>query len=152
MMPDSLRKTVVVFLFTVATPAFTQSSTTAQSKERPAPPTRDPLTPGYVQAKELPDGVVPSGNVDGNFIIGATHSAASELSAPEKALQGTVLEFTMKSSDSKIFPGIARDANTCGAPDPTDPAKLYVTTSRPAPYTRKVAVYVPKQYAPDTPA
>jgi enterochelin esterase-like enzyme len=57
-----------------------------------------------------------------------------------------VIEFTMNSSDSKIYPGIARDAGTFGTPDPADPAKLIVTTSRPAPYTRKVFVYVPKQY------
>ena len=37
-------------------------------------------------------------------------------------------------------------------PDPTDPAKLIVTTSHPAPYTRRVAVYVPKQYVPGTAA
>ena len=62
--------------------------------------------------------------------------------------QGTVYEFTMNSADSKIYPGIARDADTFGTPDPTDPAKLVVTTSHPAPYTRRVAVYVPKQYVP----
>ena len=60
--------------------------------------------------------------------------------------KGTVIEFTMNSSNSKIYPGIARDANTFGTADPADPAKLVVTTSHPAPYTRKVAVYVPKQY------
>ena len=37
-------------------------------------------------------------------------------------------------------------------PIPTDPAKLIVTTSHPAPYTRRVAVYVPKQYVPGTAA
>ena len=66
--------------------------------------------------------------------------------------QGTVYNFTMSSADSKIYPGIARDAGTFGTPDPTDPAKLIVTTSHPAPYTRKVAVYVPKQYVPGTAA
>ena len=54
--------------------------------------------------------------------------------------------FTMSSADSKLYPGIARDADTFGTPDPNDPAKLIVTTSHPAPYTRKVTVYVPKQY------
>ena len=58
----------------------------------------------------------------------------------------------MKSTDSKIYPGIARDADTFGTPDPKDPTKLIVTTSHPAPYTRKVAVYVPKQYKPGTAA
>jgi len=59
---------------------------------------------------------------------------------------------TMKSTDSKIYPGITRDPNTFGTPDPTDPAKLVVLTSHPAPYTRKVAVYVPKQYVAGTEA
>jgi enterochelin esterase-like enzyme len=54
----------------------------------------------------------------------------------------------MNSADSNIYPGIARDPNTFGTPDPTNPAKLIVTTSHSAPYTRKVAVYVPKQYVP----
>jgi enterochelin esterase-like enzyme len=58
----------------------------------------------------------------------------------------------MSSADSKIYPGIARDAGTFGTPDPADPAKLIVTTSHPAPYTRRVAVYVPKQYIPGSAA
>src|SRR5438445_2943665 len=56
----------------------------------------------------------------------------------------------MRSVDSKIFPGIARDSGTFGTPSPTDPATLVVTTSHPAPYTRTVAVYVPAQYVPGT--
>src|ERR1700690_1440290 len=54
----------------------------------------------------------------------------------------------MSSADSKIYPGVARESGTFGAADPSDPAKLIVTTSHPAHYTRRVAVYVPKQYAP----
>ncbi|MGA9978052.1 MAG: alpha/beta hydrolase-fold protein [Candidatus Sulfotelmatobacter sp.] len=126
--------------------AFGQSLPSAQHSERPAPPTRDPNTPGFVAAKELPDGSVPPANADGNFIIGPSHPVPPEMTAQNDALQGTVIEFTMNSSDSKIYPGIARDANTFGTADPTDPAKLVVTTSHPAPYTRKVAVYVPRQY------
>ena len=52
----------------------------------------------------------------------------------------------MSSVDSKIYPGIARDVGTFGTSDPDDPAKLIVTTSHPARYTRTVAVYVPKKY------
>ncbi len=66
--------------------------------------------------------------------------------------QGTVLTFNMESKDGQIYPGIAREANTFGAADPSDPAKLVVTTSHPAPYTRRVTVYVPKQYVPGTAA
>jgi enterochelin esterase-like enzyme len=66
--------------------------------------------------------------------------------------QGKVYEFTMSSADSRIYPGIAREPHTFGTPDPADPAKLNVTTSHPAPYTRKVAVYIPQQYVPGTAA
>ena len=58
----------------------------------------------------------------------------------------------MNSADSKIYPGITRDAQTFGSPDPADPTKLVVTTSHPAPYIRQVAVYVPKQYVPGSAA
>ncbi len=110
---------------------------------RPAPPTRDAHTPGYVQAKELPDGTIPPSDADGNFIIGPTHTPAPEMTAQELT-HGDVVEFTMSSTDSKYYPGIARDKGTFGTPDPDNPAKLIVTASHPAPYTRKVAVYVPK--------
>src|SRR5438128_2768073 len=117
---------------------------------RPVPPTRDPNTPGYVQAKELPDGAVPPADADGNFIIGPTHNPAPEMTVQEGVPQGTVYTFTMSSADSKIYPGIAREPGTFGTVDPTDPAKLVVTTSHPAANTRRLAVYVPKQYVPGT--
>jgi len=107
------------------------------------PPTRDPHSPGYVTAKELPDGANAPANVDGNFILGPTHSPAPEMAPQEAALQGTISSFIMESADSKFYPGIAREPNTYGTPDPTDPAKLIVTTSHPAPYSRRVTVYVP---------
>ena len=117
---------------------------------RPAPPTRDPNTPGFVTAKELPDGSVPPLDADGNFVIGPTHTPAFEMVVHEGVPRGTVHTFTMSSADSKIFPGIARDSGTFGTVSPTDPATLVVTTSHPAPYTRTVAVYVPAQYVPGT--
>jgi iron(III)-enterobactin esterase len=122
----------------------------APAPPRPTPPTRDPNTSGFVTAKELPDGQVPPADAYGNFITGPTHPAAPEMTLPTGALESTVHNFTMSSADSKIYPGIARDPGTFGTPDPNDPAKLVVTTSRPAPYTRRVAVYVPKQYVPGT--
>jgi len=119
---------------------------------RPTLPTRDPHTPSYVTATELPDGSNPPANADGNFIIGPTHQPAPEMSVHEGVPQGTVYEFTMNSADSRIYPGIARDGQTFGTPDPANPAKLVVTTSHPAPYSRQVAVYVPKQYVPGSAA
>jgi len=117
---------------------------------RPTPPTRDPNTAGYVKATELPDGAVPAADVNGNFIIGPTHNAASEMTPQPGVPQGTIHNFTMESAASKMYPGIAREQGTFGTPDPNNPAKLDVTTSHPAPYTRRVAVYVPQQYVPGT--
>jgi enterochelin esterase family protein len=138
----------LIVLVVVATTA----SLLAQTPPRPQPPTRDPNTPGYVAARELPDGAVPPVDAMGNFVIGPTHNPAPEMTAQEGVPRGTVHNFTMSSADSRIYPGIARDAGTFGTPDPNDPAKLVLTTSRPAPYTRRVAVYVPKQYVPGTAA
>jgi len=136
----------------IAQAAPASQAPAAQAHVRPTPPTRDPHTPGYVAAKELPDGTVPPPNADGNFIIGPTHKPAPEIASGEATPNGTVVEFTMNSGDSKYYPGIARDPGTFGTPDPNDPAKLVVTTSHPAPYVRKVAVYVPKSYVPGTQA
>lgn len=129
-----------------------QAQPAAPVPVRPTPPTRDPNTPGYVSAKELPDGEVPPANADGNFIIGPTHTPAPGMTSTDTTPNGNVIEFTMDSAESKYYPGIKRDPGTFGTPDPADPAKLIVTTSHPAPYTRKVAVYVPKSYVPGTAA
>jgi iron(III)-enterobactin esterase len=139
---------VLVGLIVVLSPVRGQSPPLAQHTERPTPPTRDSHSPGYVAAKEMPDGTNPPANADGNFIIGPTRDISPEMSAANGIPKGAVIEFTMNSSDSKIYPGIARDANTFGTVDPADAAKLVVTTSHPAPYTRRVSVYVPKQYVP----
>jgi enterochelin esterase-like enzyme len=61
-----------------------------------------------------------------------------------------VFNFTMESADSKFYPGIARDANPAGNAAP--PGTRAPVISHPAPYTRRVAVYVPKQYVPGTAA
>jgi enterochelin esterase-like enzyme len=127
-------------------------SGTLAGAQRPTPPTRDPHTPGYVPASELPDGAVPSPDANGNFIIGSTHERAPEMVVKDDVPHGAVHLFTMSSADSKLYPGIARDSGTFGTPDPNDPAKLVVTTSHPRPYTRRVAVYVPAQYVAGTAA
>jgi enterochelin esterase-like enzyme len=119
----------------------------AQQTARPEPPIRDPHSPGYVHATELPDGTVPPPDQDGDFLIGPTHTPAPEMTAQDLT-HGSVVEFTMSSADSKYYPGIARDKGTFGTTAPNDPAKLVVTTSHPAPYTRKVSVYVPNGYVP----
>ncbi|MFN7995051.1 MAG: alpha/beta hydrolase-fold protein [Bryobacteraceae bacterium] len=134
------------------TPAQTPGAPAAPARPvRPQAPTRDPHTAGFVKAKELPDGAVPSPKQDGNFIIGQTHNSAPEMTVKDGVPRGQVYEFTMDSKDSRLYPGIAREPNTFAEPDPSDPAKLIVQ-SHPAPYTRKVAVYVPSQYVPGTEA
>jgi iron(III)-enterobactin esterase len=124
----------------------------APQTTRPTPPTRDPHTPGYVTAKELADGANAPATEDGNFIVGPTHNPATEAVSHDDVPHGAVITFTMESADSKFYPGIAREPNTHGFPDPNNPAKLIVTTSHPAPYTRHVTVYVPKQYVSGTTA
>src|SRR6185437_915202 len=79
---------------------------------RPQAPTRDPHTPGYVTAKELPDGANAPVKEDGNFILGPTHPAAPEMTVQEGVPQGAVYNFTMESTDSKIYPGIAREGGS----------------------------------------
>jgi enterochelin esterase family protein len=112
-------------------------------------PTRDPHNPAYPDARELPDGTVPTVNDEGNFIIGPTHNPAAEMTVKEDVPHGTIYNFEMQSTDSKIYPGIARDPNAPPRPDPANPGRNLVN-SHPAPYTRKVAVYVPKQYVAGT--
>ena len=50
----------------VAQPPTAPPAQTAPAP-RPTPPTRDPNTPGYVTAKELPDGAVPPADAYGNL-------------------------------------------------------------------------------------
>jgi enterochelin esterase family protein len=146
--PRSLSIPVLVSLIAVLNPVPGQSPPSAQHTERPTTPIRNPNSPGYVTAKELPDGSNPPANADGNFIIRPTSDVAPEMSVQDGIPRGTVIEFILNSSESKIYPGIAREPNTFGTIDPVNPAKLVVTTSHLAPYTRRVTVYVPKQYAP----
>jgi enterochelin esterase-like enzyme len=146
----------VTIVLILSLPAFfnaglAQTNSISTPPKRSAPPARDPHTQGYVEATELPDGAVPSPDTDGNFIIGPTHNPAPEMTQTNLA-HGTVFNFTMSSTNSKIYPGIARDRGTFGTPDANDPTALVVTTSHPARYTRKLAVYVPEAYVPGTAA
>ncbi|MDE3106202.1 MAG: esterase family protein [Acidobacteriota bacterium] len=124
----------------------------AAQTPRPTPPTRDPHSPGYVRAHELPDGAVPPATANGNYILGPTHNPAPEMSPADSVPRGRIYEFTMTSAESKIYPGIARDPGTFGTPEPANPLTLLVPTSHPAPWTRRVTVYVPQQYVPGTAA
>ena len=134
---------VICFALLLASSGYAQQS---------APPVRDPYTTGYVQATALPDKTNAPPDADGNFILGPTHPAAPESSPRDGVPKGEIHEFLMSSAETRTYPGIARDAGTFGAVDPKDPARLLVPTSHPAPYTRRVTVYIPKQYAAGTAA
>lgn len=129
------------FLFTAVILSIGVSIASAQPASRPPAPVRDPLTPGYVKAIELPDGEVPPVEAEGNFIIGPTHVPAPEMSpVAEGEPKGTVHTFTLNSAESKFYPGIERD----------EPAPNGAVSNHPKPYTRTVKVYVPAQYVPGT--
>ena len=72
--------------------------------QRPTPPTRDPHTPGYVKAKELPDGALPSPKEDGNFIVGPTYKPAPEVTVQEGVPQGQVFDLVMQSPIARSIP------------------------------------------------
>jgi enterochelin esterase-like enzyme len=136
--------------------AMAQQAATAPARAgraggRGAAPVRDPLGAGYVKATELPDGAVPPVEADGNFIIGPTHTPAPEMSPiADAAIKGNIFKFTLHSTDSTFYPGIARDTAAAGAANPTTaPAGI---VSHAAPWTRTVSVYVPKQYVHGTAA
>jgi iron(III)-enterobactin esterase len=145
--------TIAVFCGSLMCAVVALAQNRAASRPARAPaPARDPHTPGYVDAKELPDLTNPPPDADGNFIIGPSYKRAPEMEKHPNVPQGAVKTLTMKSEDSKFYPGIMREPRTFGTPDPNDPAKLVVTTSHPAPYKRTVRVYVPSQYVPGSEA
>jgi enterochelin esterase family protein len=133
-----------------AQPAATTPPPQPARANRPPPPTRDPNTPGYVKATHLAPGATPAADALGNFVIAPPYAPAPEMAGDPAVPEGRVETFSMESTNSKIYPGIRREQGTFGTPDPNNPAKLDVTTSAPAPYTRRVGVYIPKQYVPGT--
>lgn len=86
-------------------------------------PTLDPSTfPVYSPKADL-----------GNYQIGPSYQDAPELTLRPGVPKGTIYHFTMSSTDSKLYPGIAKSA----------PGQV-------VPYQRRVTVYVPAQYKPGT--
>ncbi|MDE1986696.1 MAG: esterase family protein [Alphaproteobacteria bacterium] len=92
---------------------------------------------------------------DGDFTIGPDYAPAPETVVHAGVPAGTIHEFTMASTDSRLYPGIKRVEN--GITKRRDAygnrmAAPFAEISVAAPYTRKVWVYVPAQYIPGTPA
>jgi iron(III)-enterobactin esterase len=70
---------------------------------------------------------------EGKFIIGPDYADAPEIHFKNDVPKGAVKDFTMKSQDSLIYKGIARN-------------KPGIT-----PYTRRCSLYIPAGYTPGTP-
>ena len=103
------RPSTVLFLLAIGLTS-TRAQIPPARPTRPTPPTRDAHTPGYVMAKELPDGENAPATVDGNFILGPTHNPAPETIAKEGVPRGTTKSFTLTSKESTIYnPGLIRD-------------------------------------------
>jgi len=82
----------------------------------------------FAAAARADDSRALSPEVDGEFTIGPDYTRAPELTVKEGVPKGAIHELTMKSENSKLYPGIR------------------------GPYTRGVHVYVPSQYEADTAA
>ncbi|QDU99004.1 alpha/beta hydrolase [Lignipirellula cremea] len=127
-------------------------SAQAQPKKRATPPTRPfdaPGSPSFTRLDGKP-GVNPPADVNGNFVIGPEYAPAPERQVMEGVPQGKVSQFTMDSTQGKLFnPGIARDV--FGTVDPKNPKTLIVDTHE-IDYQRQITVYVPAQYKPGSEA
>jgi len=83
--------------------------------------------------------------------IGPDYKPTPELAIPH----GAVIGFIMESADSKIYPGIARIDNAVTQRRDAwgnRMAASFAEASQPAPYRRRVSVYVPADYKAGTPA
>jgi len=130
------------------TPPLIPAGPNAEAAARQAPTTAGAFNPSRNPTQAAP-GANPPANVNGNFLIGPVYVRAPELTNVSGVPQGRVQQFSVESTNSKYFPGIARKA--AGTVDPNNPKTLIVDT-HPAPYSRPVTVYIPAQYVPGTAA
>ena len=118
----------------------------AAAPARPGPPIRTPDGPGAPKFLAIAKaGTNPPADRDGNFVIGPEYVAPRELAVSSAIAQGRVEQFTMNSTDSKFFPGIARTGP--GTVDPANPRTLRVD-AHPQPYQRAITVYIPAGIKP----
>jgi enterochelin esterase-like enzyme len=115
---------------------------TAQAP-RPVPPTRSPDGAGAPKFERVPSGGNAPINKSGDFVIGPDYPPAPELDVIQGVPQGTVRQFTITSTDSRFYPGVAREAP--GTVDPGNP-KTLIVESHPQAWERAITVYVPAQY------
>jgi enterochelin esterase-like enzyme len=120
------------------------AATAIAQQPRPAPPTRPPDGEGAPRFTRVAAGANAPVDASGDFLIGPDYQTPAT-SGVADVPRGTVRQFTMKSVDSRFYPGIARDV--FGTVDPDNPKTLIVET-HPQPWERAITVYVPKQYKP----
>jgi iron(III)-enterobactin esterase len=92
---------------------------------------------------------------DGDHVIGPDYTPAAETALQPGVPAGAIHAFTMQSTDSRIYPGIRRLENDVTKRRDAFGNRIAAAEreqSEPAPYTRTVWVYVPRQYVPGTPA
>src|SRR5689334_22056634 len=106
---------LLVSLALAQTPASAPPAPAA-APPRPTPPTRAPDGPGAPPFTRIATGNAPV-DANGNFVIGPDYPAPPELTVSESVPHGAVQQFTMKSGDSKFYPGIARDVFGTVDPD-----------------------------------
>ena len=119
--------------------------------KRPPAPTRSPTAPGTPKLTAVAaSGMNPPLEAEGDFLIGPDYVRAPELTPRDGVPKGRIERLTLKSADSRFYPGIARLPPANGAE--TRPINLAGLKTQPKPYTRTVTVYIPAHYKPGTPA
>jgi len=73
-------------------------------------PTRSPDAPGTPPLTPVgaEPGLNPPVGAGGNFLIGPVYVRAPEMTAAEGVPKGRVRQFTMRSADSPLYPGITK--------------------------------------------
>jgi len=153
---------IALIIACLAQGATAQTSSGSNPQPRPKPPIRKPDSPGTplltpcgwkpgdpVVMRGAP-GANPPVNGEGDFLIGPDYVRAREMSPIEGVPKGAVRRFTMRSEDSKLYPGITK-VPPGGDPSYMPPDLTHVSVY-PKAYTRIVTVYVPAQYVPGTAA
>lgn len=103
--------------------------------------------PGSTELRGAP-GRNPPLAADGDFLIGPDYVRAPELTADDRVPKGRIERLTMKSEDSKFYPGITRVPP--GESADYRPVNLADLKSYPKSYTRTVTVYIPPGYVAGT--
>jgi iron(III)-enterobactin esterase len=133
----------------------------AAKKNRPPNPVRSPTAPGTPKLTPIgakagdaelrgAPGMNPRIDADGDFLIGPDYVRAPELTPVDGVPKGRIERFTMKSEESKFYPGITRVPP--GGPADYRPANPADLKSYPKSYTRTVTVYIPAQHKSGEPA